>query len=150
MPPWQLVGAVDPARVTLGGRLERAGTNGRQPDLIGDDDIANSLGREILGGLFSPGATLLGEEEICARFGASRRAAREAVKILSAKGLLLTRPRRGSRIRPLKGWNFLDPSVLGWLRASATPRHFIIELLPRSRQALAFRRRPAALACAKS
>ncbi|MBZ9814905.1 GntR family transcriptional regulator [Mesorhizobium sp. CA7] len=60
------------------------------------DDIPNSLGREILGGLFSSGATLLGEEEICARFGASRRAAREAVKILSAKGLPLTRPRRGS------------------------------------------------------
>ena len=93
------------------------------------EDITNTLGCEILGGLFPPGATLLGEEEICARFGASRSAAREAVKILAAKGLLQTRPRRGSRIRPIKDWNFFDPSVLAWLRESAKPRHFITELL---------------------
>ena len=42
------------------------------------EEITNILGREILGGFFPPCATLLGEEEICARFGASRSAAREA------------------------------------------------------------------------
>jgi len=111
------------------------------------DEITDSLGREILGGLFPPGSTLLGEEEICARFGASRSAAREAVKILWAKGLLVTRPRRGSRIRPLKDWNFLDPSVLGWLRESATPRHFIAELLE---VRLAFECEAAALAASRN
>ncbi|TIU27508.1 MAG: FadR family transcriptional regulator [Mesorhizobium sp.] len=111
------------------------------------DEITNILGSEILGGLFPPGATLLGEEEVCVRFGASRSAAREAVKILSAKGLLLTRPRRGSRIRPMKDWNFLDPSVLGWLRESATPRHFIIELLE---VRLAFECEAAALAASRN
>ncbi|TIV26007.1 MAG: FadR family transcriptional regulator [Mesorhizobium sp.] len=60
------------------------------------DEITNSLGREILRGLFPPGSTLIGEEEICARFGASRSAAREAVKILWAKGLLVTRPSRNN------------------------------------------------------
>jgi DNA-binding FadR family transcriptional regulator len=110
------------------------------------DEIANTLGREIVGGVFPPGATLLGEEEICGRFGASRSSAREAVKILGAKGLLQTRPRRGSRIRPSKDWNFLDPSVLGWLRDSAKTRHFIIELLE---MRLAFECEAAALATRK-
>ena len=107
------------------------------------EEITNILGREILGGLFPPGATLLGEEEICARFGASRSAAREAAKILAAKGLLQTRPRRGSRITPIKDWNFFDPSVLAWLRESAKPRHFLIELLE---MRLAFECEAAALA----
>jgi DNA-binding FadR family transcriptional regulator len=110
------------------------------------EEITNILGREILGGLFPPGATLLGEEEICARFGASRSAAREAAKILAAKGLLQTRPRRGSRIRPLKDWNFFDPSVLAWLRESAKPRLFIIELLE---MRLAFECEAAALAATR-
>jgi DNA-binding FadR family transcriptional regulator len=110
------------------------------------EEITNILGREILGGLFPPGATLLGEEEICARFGASRSAAREAAKILAAKGLLQTRPRRGSRIRPVKDWNFFDPSVLAWLRESAKPRLFITELLE---MRLAFECEAAALAAAR-
>jgi DNA-binding FadR family transcriptional regulator len=110
------------------------------------EEITNILGREILGGLFPPGATLLGEEEICTRFGASRSAAREAAKILAAKGLLQTRPRRGSRIRPIKDWNFFDPSVLAWLRESAKPRLFIIELLE---MRLAFECEAAALAASR-
>jgi DNA-binding FadR family transcriptional regulator len=110
------------------------------------EEITNILGREILGGLFPPGATLLGEEEICARFGASRSAAREAAKILAAKGLLQTRPRRGSRIRPVKDWNFFDPSVLAWLRESAKPRLFITELLE---MRLAFECEAAALAATR-
>jgi DNA-binding FadR family transcriptional regulator len=110
------------------------------------EEITNILGREIVAGLFPPGATLLGEEEICARFGASRSAAREAVKILAAKGLLQTRPRRGSRITPTKEWNFFDPAVLAWLRESAKPRHLITELLE---MRLAFECEAAALAAAR-
>ncbi len=111
------------------------------------EEITNALGREILSGLFPPGATLLGEEEICTRFGASRSAAREAAKILAAKGLLLTRPRRGSRVTPIKDWNFFDPSVLAWLRESAKPRHFLVELLE---MRLAFECEAAALAADRS
>jgi DNA-binding FadR family transcriptional regulator len=110
------------------------------------EEITNILGREILGGLFPPGATLLGEEEICTRFGASRSAAREAAKILAAKGLLQTRPRRGSRIRPIKDWNFFDPAVLAWLGESAKPRLFITELLE---MRLAFECEAAALAAGR-
>jgi DNA-binding FadR family transcriptional regulator len=107
------------------------------------DEIANVLGREIVGGLYSPGDTIPGEEEVCARFAASRSAAREAVKMLAAKGLVLTRPRRGSRVCPMKDWNFLDPAVLSWLRETASPREVIIELFE---MRLAFECEAAALA----
>ena len=107
------------------------------------DEIANILGREIVGGLYPPGGTIPGEEDVCVRFTASRSAAREAVKILAAKGLLQTRPRRGSRVRATKDWNFLDPAVLSWLRETATPRQMIIELFE---MRLAFECEAAALA----
>ena len=107
------------------------------------DEIANILGREIVGGMYPPGGTIPGEEEVCVRFTASRSAAREAVKILAAKGLLQTRPRRGSRVRATKDWNFLDPAVLSWLRETASPREVIIELFE---MRLAFECEAAALA----
>jgi DNA-binding FadR family transcriptional regulator len=40
---------------------------------------------------------------------------REAVKMLTAKGLLGARPRRGTWVQPEENWNLLDPDVLGWL-----------------------------------
>ena len=106
-------------------------------------EIANVLGREVVGGTYPPGSSIPGEEDVCARFTASRSAAREAVKILAAKGLLQTRPRRGSRVRPTKDWNFLDPAVLDWLRETAAPRQIIIELFE---MRLAFECEAAALA----
>lgn len=40
---------------------------------------------------------------------------REAVKMLTAKGLLGAGPRRGTWVQPEDRWNLLDPDVLGWL-----------------------------------
>ena len=55
------------------------------------------------------------EAELCARFGVSRSVVREAVKMLTAKGLLSARPRRGTVVEPEPHWNLLDPDVLRWL-----------------------------------
>ncbi len=40
---------------------------------------------------------------------------REAVKMLTAKGLLGARPRLGTWVETEDKWNLLDPDVLGWL-----------------------------------
>jgi DNA-binding FadR family transcriptional regulator len=40
---------------------------------------------------------------------------REAVKMLSAKGLISSRQRQGTRVEPVDNWNLLDPDVLRWL-----------------------------------
>ncbi len=54
------------------------------------------------------------EAALAVKYSASRNIIREAVKILSEKGLLLSRPRRGTSIRPEKDWNILDADILNW------------------------------------
>ena len=77
--------------------------------------IANELGIAIVTGTYSAGNPIPIEAELCRKFGASRSALREAVKMLTAKGLLGARPRRGTWVEPEEKWNLLDPDVLGWL-----------------------------------
>ncbi len=54
------------------------------------------------------------EAELCEQFGVSRTAVREAVKMLSAKGLISSRPRQGIRILPEQEWNIFDSDLLKW------------------------------------
>lgn len=76
--------------------------------------LAEKLGQRILAGEYVAGEILPGEIELGELFGVSRTAVREAVKILAAKGMLLPRPRIGTRILPRHQWNFLDQELLGW------------------------------------
>lgn len=46
--------------------------------------------------------------------GVSRTAFRESIKVLSGKGLIESRPKTGTRVRPSSHWNHLDPDVLAW------------------------------------
>jgi DNA-binding FadR family transcriptional regulator len=77
--------------------------------------IANELGIAIVTGVYSAGNSIPIEAELCRQYGASRSVLREAVKMLTAKGLLGARPRRGTWVQPEEKWNLLDPDVLGWL-----------------------------------
>ena len=52
--------------------------------------------------------------ELGDQFGVSRTAVREAVKTLTAKGMVLPRPRIGTRVMPQGNWNFLDQELLTW------------------------------------
>ncbi|TNE63990.1 MAG: FadR family transcriptional regulator [Alphaproteobacteria bacterium] len=78
-------------------------------------NITHDLGVSIVAGEYSSGAAFPTEAELCLKFGASRSVLREAVKMLTAKGLLSARPRQGTRIESEDNWNLLDPDVLGWL-----------------------------------
>jgi GntR family galactonate operon transcriptional repressor len=78
------------------------------------DSLVNVLGRRILGGAYKPGDMLPREDELCIQFGVSRTSLREAVKVLSAKGLIEARRRVGVRVRPRDEWSLLDPAVLNW------------------------------------
>jgi DNA-binding FadR family transcriptional regulator len=77
--------------------------------------VANSLGVEIVTGVYSKDNPIPVEATLCLRYEASRSVVREAVKMLSAKGLVGSRPRRGTWVRLEEFWNLLDPDVLGWL-----------------------------------
>ena len=60
--------------------------------------MAHQLGREIVSGKYSLGTSLPTEADLCEEYGVSRTAVREAVKMLSAKGLISSRPRHGIRV----------------------------------------------------
>lgn len=77
--------------------------------------IARELGLSIVSGRIRPGHVLDGEVEASSRRKVSRTAYREAIRILSAKGLIQSRPRTGTRVSPVFEWHLLDPDVLGWL-----------------------------------
>lgn len=76
--------------------------------------VADQLGLAIVRGDFAPGDTLPPELQLCEMLGVSRTAMREAVRGLVAKGLIDSRPKRGTQVRDPAHWNHLDPDVLRW------------------------------------
>ena len=76
--------------------------------------IAEKIAQKILTGEYPPESILPGEMELGEQFGVSRTAVREAVKTLAAKGMLLPRPRIGTRVLARSSWNFLDKELLAW------------------------------------
>lgn len=76
--------------------------------------LAEKLAQRILNGEYKAGSILPGEIELGELFGVSRTAVREAVKTLTAKGMVLPRPRIGTRVMPRSSWNFLDKELLTW------------------------------------
>lgn len=86
--------------------------------------LLDSLGRQIVTGKYD--ATIFPTEaELAKQHGVSRSVTREAVKMLTAKGLLSARPRQGTVVQPADAWSLFDPDVLGWL----LERRFSVELL---------------------
>lgn len=77
--------------------------------------IVEKLGHAIVTGMYGTDNAFPIEAELCKQFDASRSILREAVKMLTAKGLLSARPRQGTSIEPEQHWNLLDPDVLRWL-----------------------------------
>ncbi len=76
--------------------------------------MTQELGRAIVCGVYPKDQSLPTEAELCEQFGVSRTAVREAVKMLSAKGLIASRPRQGIRILPEQEWNIFDSDLLRW------------------------------------
>jgi DNA-binding FadR family transcriptional regulator len=76
--------------------------------------IVLAIGEDIVRGEIKPGERLPREAELIERFQASRTAIREAMKVLTAKGLVQARQRAGTKVRPRAEWDLLDPDVLSW------------------------------------
>lgn len=92
--------------------------------------IAEELGSAIVAGAYPPHALVPGEIELGRRFGASRTVVREAFKLLSAKGLIASRKRSGTRARPREAWHMLDADVLAWrLKNGEAEPKFLFDLL---------------------
>lgn len=109
-----------------------------QPAWLQIDNAASGLGRmtrqlvddvgaAIISGEYQANEFLPVEAELCAKFDVSRSVLREAVKVLSAKGLLATRRRRGTWVSPPSHWNLFDPDVLEWILRSRFSLPLLIE-----------------------
>ena len=90
-----------------GGRTDAAGRNLTFAML-------DALGRAIVTGEYE-NRRFPTEAELAAQHAVSRSVTREAVKMLTAKGLLTARPRKGTTVQPPSSWNLFDPDVLRWL-----------------------------------
>lgn len=86
--------------------------------------MLDTLGREIVTGQYG-GKRFPTEAELARDHMVSRSVIREAVKMLTAKGLLTARPRTGTTVQPSSFWNLFDTDVLRWL----LERKFSLELL---------------------
>jgi DNA-binding FadR family transcriptional regulator len=92
--------------------------------------IAAELGAAIVAGVYRPDELVPGEVELSHRYGASRTVVREAFKLLSAKGLIASRKRSGTRARPREAWHMLDADVLAWrLKSGQAEPKFVFDLL---------------------
>src|SRR5262245_20353572 len=90
------------------------------------DDIARLLEDEIVAGVIAPG-TVLRQEQLSERFDVSRTPVREALRRLSALGLVSFEPNRGVRVRSISAGAlraaFLVPAELEALATEvATPK----------------------------
>ncbi len=77
--------------------------------------VVHELGKKIMQGSYKVGDSLPSEADLCTQFNISRTATREAVKMLTAKGLISSRPRQGIKVIDSKHWNLFDVDVLNWI-----------------------------------
>jgi GntR family galactonate operon transcriptional repressor len=75
--------------------------------------LIHTIGREVISGLLAAN-TVVTAEDLERRFLVSRTVVREAVKVLSAKGLVEARPKIGTVILDRPRWNLLDADVIAW------------------------------------
>jgi GntR family galactonate operon transcriptional repressor len=76
----------------------------------------DTLGRWIVNDHFTSDAVMPTELELATSLGVSRATVRDAVKVLSGKGLVRTARRYGTRVTPVESWNLLDGDVIAWHR----------------------------------
>ncbi|MBU9433750.1 FCD domain-containing protein [Burkholderia multivorans] len=97
-----------------------------QRDLHGQ--TAFRLATAILRGDYPPESLLPREPDLMAMFGVSRTVLREALRTLTSKGLVESRPKVGTRVRPRRAWNLLDADLLDWYARVAPALSFALKL----------------------
>ncbi len=91
--------------------------------------VARQVARKILSGELEEQEKLPSELELCELFGVSRTALRESTKLLSAKGLIESKPKVGTRVQPRNNWHFLDPQLLEWIQDLEDTQPFLEQFL---------------------
>ena len=90
--------------------------------------MVRALGLAIVRGDHAPGAILPKAETWAGQLGVSRTVIREVTRVLAEKGLVESRPRVGTRVRPRSEWNLVDPEVIAWHREVGPDIQFFRDL----------------------
>lgn len=96
--------------------------------------LLHEIGLSIVNDEFPLSSPIPTEAELCKQYGVSRIIVREVVKMLSAKGMLLTKGMvtkynlKGTWVRPRSDWNLLDANVLYWLSKAEFSESLLREL----------------------
>lgn len=87
-----------------------------------------ALARRIFDGTYAEGDPL-DLPQLMAELDVSQAVLREAIKVLTTKGLIDARRRRGTFVRPWDDWNLLDTDVLRWTLAAGASAGFFADML---------------------
>src|SRR5258708_37727582 len=90
--------------------------------------VADRIGISIVRGDIVAGDTLPSEMQLCELIDVSRTVVREAIRTLTGKGLVESRTKSGTRVRPPQQWNQLDPDVLRWRLETADTDSYLAKL----------------------
>ncbi len=88
-------------------------------------DALDYILAKIFSGGLRQGQQLPSEAELTEQCSVSRTAIREAVRFLSAKGIVSSSSSSSAIVAPLSAWNLLDKEVLQWLSQS----HYLSDIL---------------------
>ncbi|MBH0117122.1 FadR family transcriptional regulator [Salinibacterium sp. NG253] len=96
--------------------------------------VVDVLGRRIMRGELAPG-DIIDPDALLTEFQVSRTVIREALKVLTTKGLVDARPRLGTFVTARERWQLLDRDVMTW-RSEGMPDPLLVLELSEVRQVL--------------
>ena len=92
------------------------------------DQIANHLMRQIVEKDLPPGTLLPTEAELVQEYSVGKSAVREAVRIVSTKGLVEVVQGSGMRVTPRQRWNLIDPELIAIIGDNIVSTVHLMEL----------------------
>lgn len=90
--------------------------------------VVHEIGLSIIKGEYPLESILPGHLDLMDKYGVSRTVIREAMKTLSAKGLIFPRSKVGTRVQKKANWNLLDYDVIAWHFESGVNTEFLKHL----------------------
>ncbi|WP_373236826.1 FadR/GntR family transcriptional regulator [Cohaesibacter celericrescens] len=105
---------------TAGGASQQAFSN--------TSNVVDQLGMAIVSGDYAERTMIPLDPDLEEMFGVSRTVIREAKKTLVGKGLLQSKAKVGTRVRPSSDWSMFDPDVLRWHVSLRNAGPFLDEL----------------------
>ncbi|WP_421724941.1 FadR/GntR family transcriptional regulator [Bauldia sp.] len=90
-------------------------------------EVVRDLGCRIVSGEWADGMPR--ESDLIDSLGVSRSVVREALRVLSAKGLIRSRQMEGTKVLPRSEWRLLDPDLIDWRIRAGDTRTLLEDLL---------------------